>query len=403
MKKLLSVLLTATISLLIIIFPTVNGETVKTDNNYRYVVQSDNTIKITRYLGDESKIIIPDKIDGLEVTKIAKGAFKKLQNITYVKVPDSVTYIGTDAFWQCSKLSTVKLGKGIKKINSYTFDDCISLKSFTIPENVTTMCRESIPPYVEQLTIGCSVKNVSVGDFTGTFSIKEFKVSKKNKHFASKDGVLYNKKMNKIIAYPTSKNGSKFTVPKSVKNIGDNAFEYTKKLQTINFSKNVKVIGKYAFQSCKNIESITINKNIISVGDLAFFDCRNLSELHIADNKKLKFGSDVFSSCDSLKNVTLPNVAKLGYGMFDSCEKLKKVTISKDVKIIPDSAFLNCESLKNVTIPNSVTKIGKRAFGYMYSYDYEVYYKIDSFIIKGKKGSAAQRYAKRNGFKFVAI
>ena len=65
---------------------------------------------------------------------------------------------------------------------------------------------------------------------------------------------------------------------------------------------------------------------------------------------------------------------------------------------IGNRAFLGCTSLKCITIPKKVVSIGKKAFGYK-SYSK----KIKCFTIKGYKGTAAEKYAKKNGFKFIAL
>ncbi|MBQ1903010.1 MAG: cell wall-binding repeat-containing protein, partial [Ruminococcus sp.] len=64
---------------------------------------------------------------------------------------------------------------------------------------------------------------------------------------------------------------------------------------------------------------------------------------------------------------------------------------------IGELAFYDCYRLTSVTIPQSVTQIGKEALGYTYGV------KVDGFTICAKKGTAAEKYAKDNGFKFVEI
>lgn len=58
-----------------------------------------------------------------------------------------------------------------------------------------------------------------------------------------------------------------------------------------------------------------------------------------------------------------------------------------------DEFFYN-ENLKTIVIPKSVKSIGEYTFG-----------TVDSFpiTIKGYKGTAAEEYAKENGFKFIEI
>lgn len=53
------------------------------------------------------EVYIPDKIDGYEVRSIADRAFANNLNITYVNMPETITYIGEDAFNGCSNLTRV--------------------------------------------------------------------------------------------------------------------------------------------------------------------------------------------------------------------------------------------------------------------------------------------------------
>ena len=86
---------------------------------------------------------------------------------------------------------------------------------------------------------------------------------------------------------------------------------------------------------------------------------------------------------------------------------MKEVTIQNNVTEIEDRAFDNCKSLKSITIPASVKKIGKMAFGYVLKYqpsgdESYIDVPIKGFTIKGYKDTAAEKYAKKNGFKIVA-
>lgn len=65
------------------------------------------------------------------------------------------------------------------------------------------------------------------------------------------------------------------------------------------------------------------------------------------------------------------------------------VTIPKGVTTIGDSAFSGCRGLTSVTIPKSVTSIGNEAFS-----------ECNKLTIYGKKGSYAEKYAKKCGIPF---
>ena len=90
-----------------------------------------------------------------------------------------------------------------------------------------------------------------------------------------------------------------------------------------------------------------------------------------------------------------------GIGDF-SYNKITSVNIPASVRFIEGDAFAST-SLTSVTIPATVENIGEHAFGYNYvsgSGEGE-YSKVSGFVIYGKTGTAAERYAKANGFKFV--
>ena len=88
--------------------------------------------------------------------------------------------------------------------------------------------------------------------------------------------------------------------------------------------------------------------------------------------------------------------------VFQNQNKIKSVTIPSSVKSIEHLAFDGCTSLKSITITSSVKSISENAFGYYLNSSHE-YEKVAGFTIYGTKGSAAEKYAKDNGFKFVEL
>ncbi len=68
-------------------------------------------------------------------TLIVGGTFQYC-GITEITIPDSVKKIGANAFRK-TKLEGVVIPEGIKTIESYTFGECESLKSVTVPKSVT--------------------------------------------------------------------------------------------------------------------------------------------------------------------------------------------------------------------------------------------------------------------------
>lgn len=108
-------------------------------HDYDYNI-TDGGIEITDYVGDDTSVIIPSKIEGKPVVKICDKAFYH-KDIESVVIPDTVKEIesggwGVGTFSNCEKLSSVTLNEGLVTIGSYAFNDCPKLKSIQIPKSV---------------------------------------------------------------------------------------------------------------------------------------------------------------------------------------------------------------------------------------------------------------------------
>ena len=405
MKKLLALLLTLIMAVSVVsIVPTVSAEeTVYTSGDFQYVKLNDKNIKITRYIGEGLDVVIPSKLDNYTVTRVGERLFYYNREVTSVSFPDSVKKLDPYTLYETSfKIKKVTFGKYVTEIPSFFLFSCYGIKSYTIPPQVTKVGYRSFPKALKTLIIGKGLKIFGTSSIMGlSFPVEKFKVSRNNKYFSSKDGVLYNKKKTKLIAYPGGKKTAKFTIPSSVKTVDDNSFAWHGYLKNVTFTKNIKKIGYRAFMDCHKLSSINIPKNITSIGIDAFYRCENVTKLTINANKNLKIGDYAFSFLVKIKTLKVPKVS--GKGVFSDCWELSSISIPSNVKTLTEDEFLECKNLMTVTIPKTVKKIGKRALGYLDNYYRSDYKKIKGFTIRGYKGSAGEKYAKKNGFKFVKI
>ena len=101
----------------------------------------DHTLCITGYDGDELEVIVPDDFGGVPVTMLGDGVFKGHPEITSVRIPDAVIFMGGFVFDGCVNLRQITLPSQLKDIFQYTFVRC-GLEEIALPEHVN-----SIPPF----------------------------------------------------------------------------------------------------------------------------------------------------------------------------------------------------------------------------------------------------------------
>ena len=207
------------------------------------------------------------------------------------------------------------------------------------------------------------------------------------------------------------------TIPDSVTSIGGSAFEGCKSLTNIiipdgtteigsgsfedtayynnesNWENGILYIGNHLIKAKKDVfDHVKIKQGTKTIADSAFQTCSSLTSVTIPDSVT-SIGGFAFEYCTSLKSVTIPDsVTGINESTFENCKALTKVTIGNSVTSIGGHAFYDCTSLTSITIPENVKTISEYAFNH---------YK--DFIIYGYAGSEAERYANKNGFKFVAI
>lgn len=155
--------------------------------DFRYDVYTDYVV-LTEYIGESADVVVPAKLDGLPVRKIAsltfydgvkiesvqlpsglteldENAFYYCTSLTSVIVPDTVQTIGDKCFSWCSALETAVLPSGLKALPAYCFNQCTSLTSVTLPKALNSVGTRAFSgcEALERLTL--SDATVSVGNY----------------------------------------------------------------------------------------------------------------------------------------------------------------------------------------------------------------------------------------------
>lgn len=260
-KKLLSFVLCFCILLSIVFFtntiPTAIGGTSavyeseepvtppESDFIYRKTpTNNPDRVIITKYTGKETKVIIPEKIEGLPVLSIAAGAFEKNESLTYVKLPSTLTGLSGKAFNLCSSLTA--------------FDIAPESDIFCVIDGVVYR------------------KDTDVGSMTYGEPIS-------------------------LVCFPTGRGGH-FTVPYGIKTIGSYALDHCYKLTSVDMYNTVETINSNAFSYCWSLESIRLSDNLTSLGQEALAHCEALKKIDLP-SKLTSIGTDaVLGTVDSDNN-----------------------------------------------------------------------------------------------------
>ncbi|MBR6659692.1 MAG: leucine-rich repeat domain-containing protein [Paludibacteraceae bacterium] len=284
--------------------------------------------------GNLQSVVIPTSVMSIET-----GAFAScgLQNIV---LPSSVKSIGAGAFAYCKNLQSVVIPNSVKSIGAEAFRDCPNLQGIVIPNSVKNIGTQAFYECknLQSISMSESVANIDSFAFVLCPNLSKIEASPNNKRYSSKDGALYSKSGDTLFFVP--KKTEAFTIPNTVKCIGDEAFAFCDSLRSIVIPNSVTSIGKSAFARCYNLQSVVIPNSVTSIKWSTFLNCTNLQSV-VIPNSVTSIGGVAFNGCANLQNVVIPN----------------------SVTSIGAFAFEYCRRLQSIVIPNSVTNIGRGAFG----------------------------------------
>ena len=218
---------------------------------------SGTEITITKYTGPGGDVTIPITINGLPVISIGgaltgwgNGAFSHCTSLTGVTVPDSVTNIGDFAFGWCTSLRSITIPDRVTSIGEGAFI-CCGMTSVKIGSGVTTIGDHAFRSCdnLTRIFIPGSVIRLGKSAFDESDNLSSLDVDLANAAYSSLEGVLFNKARTVLIKCPLRKSGS-YTIPDTV-----------------------RAIGEYAFELCTDLTSVTIPNSVTSIGGDAFFKC----------------------------------------------------------------------------------------------------------------------------------
>ncbi len=344
------------------------------------------------------------------ITKIGDEAFLYC-NAYSSTLPDTLEYIGHDAFNTCSFHGDLILPAKLNYIGAGAFKGCEDLygadsqyekinKVIIKPRDIE-YCGEEIfkDCYISDFELAEGVTRVPANLFNRTtwktgkvVVIPNTVVEIGNGAFAGEEG-------NNVgnIKELVFEEGSRLEI------IGEDAFRYNSTVEAINLPVKVKVLGAHSFASCTKLKSIIIPESVTEMGEGVFENCSLLETVEfnaIAIEKDEsgndKCGRNIFYGCNlktiaigekvtvfpdhlfegaqfqeseagkyvPIKLVLPASVTRIGDYSLTNVVNLESLSFKDGSKLeeIGQYALYGCKGLKTVSLPNSLKEIGQSAF-----------------------------------------
>ena len=193
-----------------------------------------------------TEITIPEEVHSVPVTEIHDNAFQNCKTLNSIHLPETLTKIGTRAFWGAENLQEINFPLALQLIEINALSGT-AIQEIQLPENVS----------------------LERGVFENCPHLETV-------HF-----------------------------PENLKEIPSYAFADCPALQEVTIPETVTNIGMYAFMNCSALKEITLPKSVCAIEEAAFRNCSALEKVVIFNNScEISMSKDTF--CNHYEEIELP-------------------------------------------------------------------------------------------------
>ncbi len=274
-------------------------------------------------------IVIPDSVkdvtneNGVVTTPgIGSNAFYNCYGIQSVKLSKNITVLPDNVFYQCHALTEIDTSS-ITSFGANCFYKCYALlevnlsKATVIKDRAFFECKSLHGNYdISKIEEPNGQNNLGVEIFkncvcieslvmpncefdlniiAGCTSIKSLVVPDSNDFYTSIDGVIFDNDVKTLLLYPLNKSDEIYTLPESVITIDKTAFANALKIEKVVLPNNLEFIGDGAF-SGSSLKSIVITDKVKYISVDTFKSCSKLEWVIFGENI-ITVGVDSFKGC----------------------------------------------------------------------------------------------------------
>ena len=216
--------------------------------------------------------------------------------------------------------------------------------------------RFTLPKTIEKVKIEAKWNN-----------IEYFTVDEENKNYCSVDGVLFTKDMKTLVCYPPMREGSSYTVPEGVEELGEYAFENCATLTSLTLPESLKTIGTGSLR-LKALEELTVPASCVSTFSEVIGDCETLNTItflreitpvsldHPADLRNFEYAgfTTLFSTASHDITLYAPGESLYSYRAFLERYARSTTFLPLELKPLPDQQTGDINQDGEVNISDAV-------------------------------------------------
>lgn len=262
-------------------------KTIVTENGARLVVMKETyynystneTETVYCVIGIEEgreDVYIPEMVDGeypiAEINLILDNDFKAQKGVKRLHLSKNIKDIHEDASDYHVYGERLNIYYFLPNLSSITVDEAnpwFRAKDGKVYRKKDNALLAIAPAVSGKVVIEKDVPEIAVNATLWLRKVTAFSVEKGNIAYRSDKGVLYSKNRKHLIRYPIARKAKELKMPKGVTYIDEQAFEDVEHLKKVTFSSTVREVGERAFAS-SSLENVKFNKKLRKIGYTVF-------------------------------------------------------------------------------------------------------------------------------------